>query len=103
MTLDFLLLRFPALQEFERGEIAERLVRAHGVVDVFPTTKLGIELRDVLAVGNHLIKLLVVRAMRAFDLPIEFRRTRREHEERQVALLASGLEFGSELAAAIHV
>jgi len=48
----FLLLRFPALQEFERGEIAERLVRAHGVVDVFPTTKLGIELRDVLAVGK---------------------------------------------------
>ena len=103
MTLDFLLLRFPALQEFERGEIAERLVRAHGVVDVFPTTKLGIELRDVPAVGNHLLKLLAVRAMRAFDLPIKFRGTRREHEERQVALLASGLEFGSEFAAAIHL
>jgi hypothetical protein len=45
VTLGFLLLRFPALDELERGEIAERLMRAHGV-DVLPAGKLRIEMRD---------------------------------------------------------
>jgi hypothetical protein len=74
VTLEFLLLRFPEFQEFERGEIAKRLVRAHGIVNVFPATKLRIELRDVPARRDHLIELLVVRAIRPFDLPVELRR-----------------------------
>jgi hypothetical protein len=57
-------LRFPALEELERGEIAERLMRTHRVVDVFPAKKLRIEMRDVPVVRDHLVELLVVRAMR---------------------------------------
>jgi hypothetical protein len=40
VTLGFLLTRFPELKELKRGEIAERLVRTHGVVDVFPAVEL---------------------------------------------------------------
>ena len=47
MTLGFLSLRFRTLEKLERGEIAERLVRAHGVVDAFPATELGIEMGHV--------------------------------------------------------
>ena len=46
-----------------RREITERLMRAHGVVAVLPTSELGVEMRDVPVVGDHLIELLVVRAM----------------------------------------
>jgi len=91
------------MEEFERSEIAERLVRTHGVVDMFPAAKLGIELRNVPVLGDHLIELLVVSAMRPFDVAVEFWRAWREHEERQVSSLASQLEFGSEFAAAIHL
>ena len=103
MTLGFLFVRLPALEEFERSEVVERLVGADGVVDVFPATELGTELRDVPAIRDHLIELLVVRAMGAFDLPVKLGRARWEDEERQVSLLASDFEFGSEFAAAIHL
>jgi hypothetical protein len=63
VTLSFLLLGLPGLEELEWGEIAERLVRAHGVVDVFPATELGIELRDIPVFGDHLIELFMVSAM----------------------------------------
>ena len=59
-----------------RREITERLMRAHGVVDVLPATELEVEMRDVPVVGDHLIELLVVRAMGAFDVAVESRRTR---------------------------
>lgn len=60
-------------------------------------------MRDAPAIWDHLIELFVVCAMRTFHSAIEFWRTRREHEERQVSLLAGRLEFGSEFAAAIDL
>ena len=103
VTLGFILLGFPALEEFERGEIAERLVRAHRVVDVFPATKLRIQLCDIPALRDHLIELLVVCAMRPLDLAVELGGARREHEERQASLLAGQLELGREFTATIHL
>jgi hypothetical protein len=41
--------------------------------------------------------------MRSFDVTVELGRAWREHEERQVSLLASQLEFGSKFAAAVHL
>ena len=74
-------MRFPPLEKFERGEIAERLMRADGVVDVFPAAELGMEMRDVPVLGDHLIELLVVRATGAFEVTVESGRTGRNHEE----------------------
>src|SRR5579859_2694931 len=91
------------LKEFQRSEIAEGLVRAHGVVDVLPATKLRIQLCDVPVFRYDLIELLVVSAMRSFDVAVQLGGTGREHEQRQVSLLASQFEFGGEFAAAIHL
>ena len=70
------------LEEFVRREITERLMRAHGVVAVLPASELGVEMRDVPVVGDHLIELLVVRAMGGFEVTVESGRTGRKHEER---------------------
>ncbi len=67
-------MRFPALEEFERSEIPQRLMRAHGVVDVFPAPELGIKMPGVPVLRDHLIELRVVRAMRAFDVTVELAR-----------------------------
>jgi phosphoglycolate phosphatase-like HAD superfamily hydrolase len=85
VTLGFLWLRSATLEEFVRREISERLMRAHGVVAVLPASELGVEMRDVLVVGDHLIELLVARAMGAFKVTVESGRTGRKHEERQVS------------------
>jgi len=50
-------------REFVSREITERLMRAHGVVAVLPASELGVKMRDVPAVGDYLIKLLVVRVI----------------------------------------
>ena len=81
MTLGLLWLRSATLDEFVSREITERLMRAHGVVAVFPASELGIELRDVPVVGDHLIELLVVRATGAFEVTVESGRTGRNQEE----------------------
>ena len=45
----------------------------HGVVDVLPATELRIQSVNVPAIGDHLIELLVMGAMRALDLrPFNF-------------------------------
>jgi hypothetical protein len=70
------------LEEFVRREITERLMRAHGVVAVLPASELGVEMRDVPVVGDHLIELLVARVMGALEVTVESGRTGRKHEGR---------------------
>ena len=72
MTLGFLLLGLPGLEELEWGEIAERQQR-----------ELGVELSDVPVFGSHSARTPAVNALRAVDLAVELGGTRREHEERQ--------------------
>jgi hypothetical protein len=69
------------LEEVVRREIAERLMRALGVVDMLQASELGGQMRDVPVAGDHLIELLVVRAMGAFEVAVESGRAGREHEE----------------------
>ena len=95
MTLGFLWLRFTTLEEFDRGEIAERLVRAHGLVDVFPAAQLGIEIRDVPALRDHLVEDESVRPARSAW------GNATEAQTGAVTLLTSPLEFGGELTEAI--
>ncbi|HVB98693.1 MAG TPA: hypothetical protein VNJ12_05085 [Candidatus Dormibacteraeota bacterium] len=90
MTLAFLWLRFEAIEEFERGEVAEGLARTCGVVDVSPAAKLRIEIGDVPVVGNHLVESLAVRAMRA--LALRHRRSRGEIGEAGLAVARGQME-----------
>src|SRR5438132_13603324 len=103
VTLCLSPMEFPTGDEFQWGEVGERLVRAHAVVGVFPMAQLMIEPQWLVGVGMHLVELFVVRAMRALDMGVELRRLGRKHEQRELFLLTSQLEFGGELAAAIDL
>lgn len=85
------------------GEVAEGLVRTHGVVDFFPLAEFTIEFFHLQRAGSDLIELLGVGAVGAFDGAVEFRRTWWKYEQAQAALLTGGFELGGELAAAIDL
>jgi len=70
-------------------------VRAHGVVDLFPLSEFAVEFFHLQGTRGDLIELLGVGAVGAFDRAIEFRRTRRQHEQAQATLLAELLELGA--------
>src|SRR5258708_4422450 len=103
VTLCLSPISFPTGDEFQWGEVGERLVGAHAVVGVFPMAQLMIELQWLIRVRVHLIELFMVGAVRALDMGIEFRRLRREHEQGELFLLAGKLEFGGELASAVDL
>ena len=94
---------FPTGDEFQWGEVGERLVGSHAVVGMFPMAQLVIEPWWLIGVRVHLVKLFVVSAMGALDVSVQFGRLRREHEQRQLLLLTSQLEFGGKLAAAVDL
>src|SRR5579859_4001044 len=87
-----------ATQELKRSEIAQRLMRAHGVVDALPGAGLTIEGGDAeVAERAQFIELLGMRALGALDRAVESGRARRQHEQAPTAALAGGLEGGAEL------
>lgn len=78
-------------------------MRADRVVRVLPPTEFGGESRDGPGTGGDLIELLGMGALSAFDRAIEFRTTRREGKEPDLALLTGGFKVGEELRAAIDL
>src|SRR6266700_769826 len=94
---------FPTGDEFQWGEVGERLMRAHAVVGVLPTEQLTIQPWRLIGVGVYLIELFVVGAVRALHVRVQLRRLRREHEQRELFLLTGQLEFCGELAAAVDL
>lgn len=73
MTLCLSSLEFPAGDEFQWGEVGERLVRAHAVVGMLPLAELTIEPRGLIRVGMHLVELFMVGAVGTLDMGIQFR------------------------------
>jgi hypothetical protein len=55
------------VEELERGEVAEGLMRADGVVDSFPVPQLAIEFFHFQRARRDLVELLGVGAVGAFD------------------------------------
>src|SRR5580704_5231104 len=96
-TLGSLFLRFPELEEFKRGEISKRLVRAHGVINVFPATERRIGLRDVPALWDRLIALFVRSA--GYPSPMYLHgdtlSSATYHSEREHERQATGWPFGT--------
>ncbi len=80
-------------EEFERRAIAESLVRAHGVVNPFPSAQLRMKRLHVPAIGDDLIELFVMCAVSPFDLSIQLRRTGRQDEQRQATLLTEVVQI----------
>jgi hypothetical protein len=90
-------------QELLRGQIAEGLMRADGVVDFLPVTEFAVEFFHFQGAGGDLVELLGVGAVGAFDGAVEFGRTWRQDEQMEAALLAGLLELGGKLGSAIDL
>ena len=60
-------------EELKRGQVTESWVRAHGVVDAFPSSEIAMEGRELKRVGDDLLELLGMGTLGAFDPTIEFR------------------------------
>lgn len=91
------------MEELEGSEITEGLVRAHGVVGLFPVLEFSIEFGDGKRKGGDLIELLGMSAVGAFDPDVEFGGAGRQDRELDAALQASLLEDGGELSSAIDL
>jgi hypothetical protein len=70
----------PLLKKLQWCEVAERLVRAHGVVGFLPLPELAIESRHLQRAIVHLVELLGMSALSPFDRPIELRGARGQNE-----------------------
>ena len=90
-------------EELKRGKVTESLVRAHGIVDAFPSPEIAIEGGELERVGDNRIELLGMGTLGAFDPAIELGRAGRQDEQAQAALLAGPFELGGELAAAVDL
>jgi hypothetical protein len=90
-SLSFAAFDGQAAEELKGSFVAERLMRADGVVDAFTGTGLAIDGVD--GPGGErpdFIELLGVSALGAFDRAIELGRAGRDHEQAQpISLLAS--------------
>lgn len=78
-------------------------MRADGIVDCFPMAEFAVECIHLQGKMGDLVKLLGVGTIGAFDGTIELGRVRRQHEQMHSALLASLLELGGELTAAVDL
>ncbi len=103
VTLGLLWFCFPLLEEFEWSEVAQRLMRTHAVVGLLPLAQLPVERGHVPSLDRHFVELLVVGAMGPLHVSVQFGRAPRQHEQRNLALLAGQLELGRELTPAIHL
>jgi hypothetical protein len=90
-------------QELLGSVITEGLVRADGVVGLFPGLELMVELGDRERARGDFIKFLRMGAIGSFDLAVEFGRAGRKHEEAQAPLLTGLLKDGGELTASIDL
>ncbi len=70
VTLCLSPLEFPTVDEFQWGEVGERLVGSHAVIGVFPMAQLMIEPQGLIRVRVHLIELFMVGAVRALDVGV---------------------------------
>src|SRR5712692_6710566 len=103
VTLCLSPMEFPTGDEFQWGEVGERLEGSHAVIDVFPMAQLIIEPWWLIEVRVHLIELWMVGAVRRFDMCVQFGLLRRENEQGQLFFLAGPIEFGGKLAAAVDM
>src|SRR5262249_29982949 len=90
-------------EELARRAIAQGLMRPDGVVDPFPFREWAIDRRyGPLELGD-LVEFLGVGPLGAFDVAIELRGARRQHEEAPPSPLTGLLELGEELRAPVDL
>src|SRR6266700_5358696 len=78
-------------------------MRADGIVDFFPVAEFAVELVHLQRTGRDLVELFGVGTIGTFHGTVEFRRTWRENEQMEAALLAGLFELGSKLGTAIDL
>src|SRR6267142_2068059 len=73
VTLCLSRVRLPASEKFERGEVGEGLMGPYAVVGFFPTSQLLVERGQLIGVGLHFVEFLIVRAVGALHVSVQFR------------------------------
>src|ERR1022692_2536833 len=71
VTLCLSEIQFPASDEFQWGEVVERLVRPHAVVGCLPMTQLPVENGQLIGLRLDLVELFVVSAMGTLDVAVQ--------------------------------
>src|SRR5712672_2143380 len=73
VTLCLSRIRLQSSEKFERGEVGEGLMGPYAVVGFFPTSQLLVERGQLIGVGLHLVEFLIVRAVGALHVGVQFR------------------------------
>src|SRR5712672_4613320 len=63
----------PASEKFERGEVGEGLMGPYTVVGFLPASQLLVERGQLIGVGLHFIEFLIVGAVGALHMGVQFR------------------------------
>ncbi len=71
------------------SEVAQRLMWANGIMDMFPRTQGFVEVDQVEAAVREFAEFLGMCSLRPFHVAIQFRRGWRQHEETYASLLHS--------------
>ncbi len=83
--------------------LSGRLVRPVGVAEALEPGQLDVQLADAELAGAGLVELAAAGGVGALDAAVAIRAFRRQHEQRDAAPLAGGLELGRGLAAAVDL
>src|SRR5882762_7933532 len=73
VTLCLSRIRLPSSEKFERGEVGQGLKGPYAVVGFFPTSQLLVERGQLIGVGLHLVEFLIVCAVGALHVGVQFR------------------------------
>src|SRR6267154_578724 len=73
VTLCLSRVRLPASEKFERGEIGEGLMGPYAVVGFLPASQLLVERGQLIGVGLHFVEFLIVSAVGALHMGVQFR------------------------------
>lgn len=90
-------------EELSGRQIAESLMRADVIVDVFPLSLGRAQRREIKVARVRLVELFRVGAIGAFHVAVELGRVRRQHKQTDAPLLTGLFKGGGEFTAAIDL
>jgi len=93
VTLCLFRFAFPLEQELLGRKVVQGLVRSHAVVDLLPVSKLVVQRGQAWFLVGQFVEFLVMRAIRALHMAVQFWGPWRQHEQGNLFLLAGLLEL----------
>jgi hypothetical protein len=102
-TLCLFRFAFPLEQELLGRKVVQGLVRSHAVVDLLPVSKLVVQRGQAWFLVGQFVEFLVMRAIRALHMAVQFWGPWQQNEQGNLFLLAGLLELCGEFTSAIHL